>query len=324
MSLVPASFSGTWGHGGPYHDFSRWSRSSFGERIQKISVDIGKTCPNRDGTIGTAGCAFCRVDSFVPSYCNAEQPAAEQVVQGMDFFRAKYPGQRYLVYFQAFSATHGDRKSLSSAIEEVLSVDGVAGIIVGTRPDLIDDAWASYFGELSERAWVCVELGVQSSINQTLVDMNRGHDFSAVQKACARLAIQGVRIGAHLIFGLPGESPTDWNTHAQALNRLPILTLKIHHLQILKGTPYAVRFSKDSSQFPFFEPEEYVEWCADFLEQLRPDIVVERFCNESPPDMVVHPHWAGVRNYQISAMVSHVLARRGSWQGRLWNGERDA
>lgn len=317
--MLPDHIRDLWSHDGPYHDYTRWSRAHYGRRVQKISLNQKAGCPNRDGTKGTGGCSFCRVDSFTPDYCFSGLDLASQFSAGIQFFRSKYPDQAYLAYLQSYSNTYCQAQELSATLDSLSHAPGCSGIIVGTRPDLLSPEHAAVLGDWSEKTRLIVELGIESTLDSSLLLMNRGHDFSAVEQATALLAREGVLIGGHIILGLPGESREEMISHASRLNNLPLGLLKIHHLQILDGTPWAEDLRTKPAMFPFLSPEEYVHLCADFLEWLRPDMVVERFANESPRELVLFPQWDGIKNYQLASMVARELEQRGSYQGMKWN-----
>lgn len=316
--MLPDHIRDLWGHEGPYHDYTRWSRARYGRRVQKISLNQNGTCPNRDGTLGTGGCAFCRVDAFTPAYCFEGGDLAAQFAAGIAFFRAKYPDQGYFAYLQSYSNTYCHGEVLGQTLETLSKIEGCSGIIVATRPDLVGPGHASILGDWSERLPLVVELGIESTLDRSLKLMNRGHDFAAVQKACYLLAREGVLLGGHIILGLPGESAEDLPGHAERLNNLPIGLLKIHHLQVLQGTPWASRWRSEPDFFPSLNPAGYVGLCADFLEMLRPDLAIERFANESPRELVLFPRWDGVKNFELAAMVSRELQDRSSFQGQKW------
>jgi len=304
-----------WGGTLPYNDYSGFSRRRWGGRVQKISVDAGFSCPNRDGRIGTGGCAWCNVAAFVPGYCSPALSIAQQVRAGIEFFAWKYAQQRYLVYFQAFSATYAAAAQLRELYETALSLDGVVGIVVGTRPDTLDDAGIDVLADIAKRTSVCVELGVESTKDATLAAMGRGHDFSSARSAVYRLQAAGIEVGVHLILGLPGESPADFLDHAHRINQLPITTLKIHHLQILEGTRLGREYRDNPELFRLFDVAGYLEVLRVFLTNLRPDIVVERFCNESPDALLLAPRWGGLKNFAFTHLLVAELTKAGQSQG---------
>lgn len=301
----------------PYNDYSSYIKRIWGRRVQKISVDAGLTCPNRDGTLGREGCGYCTVASFVPSYCQTGHSLAEQMREGMEFFARKYAGQGYLVYFQANSNTYTDPGSLRDLMEQALDQPGVVGLVIGTRPDTLPDSMVEVLAGFARRTYLNVEIGIESTLDRSLARIGRGHDFAAVVDACDRLHGAGVGLGGHIILGLPGESFEAMLGHATRLNQLPLGTLKIHHLQILEGTRWAAEWRVDPTGFQPLALDEYLELVIRFLELLKPGLVIERLCNESPEAMLLAPRWGGVKNFVLTHMVVERLRREGRWQGRL-------
>jgi radical SAM protein (TIGR01212 family) len=308
-----------WPGGLPFNDYSSHVRRLWGHRVQKLSVDAGFSCPNRDGTLGRSGCAYCSTASFVPAYCDPRHGIGRQVRDGIDFFSRKYAGQEYLVYFQSNSNTYGDPGRLRGLFEEALAVEGVVGLVVGTRPDTLPEAVVKLLAEYAGRTSLTVELGIESTLDASLERMGRGHGFAAVTDACLRLRAAGVAYGGHVILGLPGESPVDCLAHAGRLNALGLSTLKIHHLQIVEGTRWAVVWRESPDGFDLFDVDRYVPLVADFLERLDPSVVVERLCNESPDALLLAPRWGGVKNFALSHRVAAYMESRGMWQGRLFD-----
>lgn len=304
-----------WGSDNPYNDYAGQLRRTWGGRVQKISVDAGFDCPNRDGSLGTAGCAWCDGSSFVPAYCGQRAGVAEQVRSGIDFFSHKYIGQKYLVFFQAYSGTYAEPQRLRELYRQALDVEGVVGLVVGTRPDLLSAGVVAVLAEMAARVPVTVEIGVESTLDRTLESLGRGHGFAASADAALRLRAAGLAVGAHLILGLPGENRAELLGHAERLNGLPIDQLKIHHLQILRGTPLERRYAERPDEFRLFGADEYVALLDDFVCGLRPDIAVERLCNEAPEERIVAPRWNGVKNYAVAQRLAARLRAAGRWQG---------
>ena len=222
-----------------YNDYPTYFRTPFQERVQKLSIDGGFTCPNRDGSKGVGGCSFCNNESFNPGYCRAVRGITEQIDEGIHFFARKYNGQRYLAYFQAYSNTYAPLDVLKQRYEEALAHPMISGLVVGTRPDVVNEEILDYLGGLAQRYYVCVEYGVESVNDTILRQVNRGHDFAVAEQAIRETAGRGITIGAHLIFGLPGESRESMLEGAIRLSELPIHVLKLHQLQIVKGTRLA-------------------------------------------------------------------------------------
>lgn len=288
-----------------------------GTRIQKISVNAGFTCPNRDGSKGTGGCTFCNNQTFVPEYCQPTKSVRQQVEEGIAFFKHKYATQRYLVYFQSYTNTYGNISHLKNIYEEALSHPNVEGIVVGTRPDCVDEELLTYFSALAKEKFVLIEYGVESVHDKTLLHINRGHDFSCSKNAIEQSAARGIHTGAHLILGLPGETHDMIMESAHHISTLPLDTLKLHQLQLVKGTAMEKEYLTQPEKFHFYEADEYIDLVIDFLEQLRPNIAIERFVSQSPKELLIKPKW-GYKNFEFTAKIEKRLKERNTWQGRLY------
>ena len=262
-----------------YNDYGSWLRRRFPFRVQKLMVDAGFSCPNRDGTKGTGGCVFCD----------------------------------YLAYFQAYTNTYSHLESLRRKYEEALEVDGVVGIVVGTRPDCVSTEVLDYLQQLSRQVFVLVEYGVESTNDLTLSAIHRGHDFACSQRAIGLTASRAIPVGAHVILGLPGEDAAESLRQASVISSLPLHVLKIHHLQVLRGTPLARMY--ESSPFPLYSVDAYVALLAQYVARLRGDLLLERFANVSPPDMVVAPRW-GIKGSELTRRLDDYMAAHDLWQGR--------
>ena len=285
----------------PYRDFASWITEHFPYKVQKISIDAGFSCPNRDGTISHGGCTFCDNRTFNPSYCDGKKSVTEQLEDGKKFFSRKYPEMRYLAYFQAFSNTYAPLYRLKSLYEEALAVDDVVGIIIGTRPDCIDDEKIAYLGELAKRTFVMVEYGVESVYNNVLQRVNRGHTFAQSREAIEKTHEAGILTGAHVILGLPGETREMIIQSAETISSLPIDVLKIHQLQIIRGTQMA----NSKEQIKTFELDEYIDLLCEYIRHLRPSLVLERFVSQSPKELLIAPKW-GLKNHEFT----HKLLKR--------------
>lgn len=287
-----------------YKTYSDFLSEHFTGKIQKIAVNLGMNCPNRDGTIGVGGCTYCNNLSFVPSYCQPNRTIAEQLEDGKHFFSRKYPEMRYLAYFQAYSNTYSPIDILKQRYEEALSVDKIMGIVIATRPDCVSDKLLNYLGELSKKHFVMMEYGLESCIDRTLKRINRGHDFACAANTIRRTAEKNILIGAHLILGLPGESREDMLCQADAISALPVDVIKLHQLQILKGTKMEQDFQEHPNDFLVFTPEEYAHLVLDYIKRLRSDIAIERFTNQSPLHLLSTKGW-GLKNHEFI----HILLR---------------
>ena len=308
-----------WGDNKRWNSYSSYFNRNFGQRIQKLTIDAGFSCPNRDGTVGTGGCAYCNNDAFNPSYCNPEKTISNQVEEGIEFHNKRYrKAFKYMAYFQAYSNTYAPLNVLRKIYEEALSFPSVVGLVIGTRPDCIDDEKLEYFAGLAKDYYVIIEYGVESCYDKTLLNINRGHNFNTALSAIKKTASMGINTGAHFIFGLPGETIQEMIAQVDIINEMPLNTVKFHQLQLVKGTRYVEEWKKNPSGFHFFEMDEYIEFFVDFLERLNPDFVLERFVNEVPPRYLVAPGLWSVRNSEIWGLLEKRLEQRNTWQGRLY------
>lgn len=298
-----------------YREFGDFLRERFPFKAQKIAINAGFTCPNRDGSKGRGGCTYCNNQTFNPGYCQTDKSVTDQLAEGVRFFSRKYPEMRYLAYFQAYTSTYGEQERLERLYEEALSYPGVVGLVIGTRPDCVPDRLLDYLARLSERVLVLVEYGVESTLDRTLRRINRGHDFAEAEEAIRRTAARGIAVGAHLILGLPGESRDEILGHADRLSELPLTTLKLHQLQLIRHTRMALEFERQPEDFHLFTVDEYIDLAIDFIERLDPAIALERFVSQSPKELLIAPDW-GLKNYEFTARVNRRLAERDSWQGK--------
>ena len=299
-----------------YTDVSAVLGRYFSGKVQKISVDAGFTCPNRDGTLGRGGCAYCNNRTFNPDYCAERESVTAQLEKGKLFFARKYPTMKYLSYFQAYTNTYGELSQLKALYEEALDVADVEGIVVGTRPDCVSDELLDYLAHLSQRAFVLVEYGVECTNDEKPRRLNRGHNFACSCDAIRRTAERGIPVGAHLILGLPGQSREEMVAQAAELSLLPLDTLKLHQLLIVKGARLAREYQENPSAFHLFTAAEYADVVVDFLERLNPRIAVERFASQSPKDLLIAPDW-GLKNYEFTELVKRRLRERDTRQGCL-------
>lgn len=306
-----------WGHNKRYNDFSTYFRSKFSERVQKVSVDAGFTCPNRDGTKGRGGCTYCDNKTFKPSYTNLENSVSHQIEEGIAFFSKKYKSMKFLAYFQAYTNTYAPFEHLKKLYEEALEHPKIVGLVISTRPDCIPPELLDYLEELQKKVYVMLEFGLESHLDKSLERINRGHTFVDSVWAIQETARRGINNCAHLILGLPGESREDLLEQARVISKLPVKNLKLHQLQIHKKTVFEKQFAANPEKFHLFTVEEYIELVVDYLELLSPKIIVERFVSEAPAEMVVAPKW-GLKNFEFVAKVEKRLVERETWQGRLF------
>lgn len=305
-----------------YNDFSTFLRERLGCKVQKITIDGGFTCPNRDGTLGVGGCTYCNNRTFSPTYCHRNKPVAEQMRDGIAFFSHKYPDMRYLAYFQAYTNTYASLDELKHRYEDALAVDGTLGIVIGTRPDCMPSELLDYLQQLSKQVFVLVEYGIESTFDTTLVRINRGHNYATAVDAVKRTAERAIPVGAHVILGLPGENRDMLMKQAGELSQLPLTTLKMHQLQLIRGTRMAQEFYEFPHDFNLFSLDTYVETVVDYVERLRPDIVLERFASQSPKELLIAPDW-GIKNYELVEMIKRCMRKRDTWQGKLYDSAVD-
>ena len=296
-----------------YNDYGAWMRRQFPFRVQKISIDAGFSCPNRDGHISHGGCTFCDNRTFNPAYCQPSKSITEQITEGKEFFRHKYPDMKYLAYFQAFSNTYATLDTLQRRYEEALSAEDVVGIVIGTRPDCVSDEILNYLESLNQQTFMIVEYGIESVSDDTLRRVNRGHNFECSRRAIIETHNRGILTGAHIILGLPGESAEDNVRQANIISALPIDILKLHQLQIIRGTQLAAEYERQP--FNLYTADEYIDLCRRYIERLRPDMVLERFVSQSPKELLVAPKW-GLKNYEFANRFVNYMKRMDSWQGK--------
>lgn len=299
-----------------YTELGPYLRGQLGCKVQKISLNAGFTCPNRNGEKGWGGCTYCNNQTFNPEYCRTEKSVTQQLEEGKHFFARKYPEMKYLAYFQAYTNTYGGLDELKVKYEEALSVPDVIGLVIGTRPDCMPDELLSYLSELNHRTFLMVEYGIESANDDTLRRINRGHTFAESREAIERTAAEGIRTGGHVILGLPGESRDELLRQADVISALPLTTLKLHQLQLIRGTRMAHEFELSPRDFHLFTVDEYIDLVIDYIERLRSDLVLERFVSQSPKQLLIAPDW-GLKNYEFTEKVKARMRERHAFQGRL-------
>ena len=328
-----------------YNSFVGYFKRKYGERLQKIVRDAGFTCPNRDGKVGRGGCTYCDNAAFHPSYSTAGKSLHQQLDEGIEFHKVRYrTTEHYLAYFQSFSNTYAPLERLRSLYEEALMHPQVVGIVIGTRPDCVDeekldyladlaagkvlDGWtrrlampdggaSDSFGSIRTAPIVIVEYGIESCYDRTLLRINRGHDFETARRAVHMTASRGIDVGAHFILGLPGETRQMMLDSCSLINGLPLRSVKFHQLQIVKGTRMEQEYAERPQDFERFSLDGYLDFFVDMLERLRPDLFIERFVGEVPPRFVNETPWGLIRNVELLRLLEKRLEERGSWQGRL-------
>ena len=323
-----------------YNSFVGYFKQKYGERLQKIVLDAGFTCPNRDGKVGRGGCTYCDNAAFHPAYSTAGKSLHQQMDEGIEFHKVRYrTTEHYLAYFQSFSNTYAPLERLRELYVEALQHPAVVGIVIGTRPDCVDEEKLDFLADLAGgkamQGWtrtlegpdgqgserhapvVIVEYGIESCYDVTLNRINRGHDFETARRAVMMTAERGLDMGAHFILGLPGESRRMMLESCQMINELPIRSAKFHQLQIVKGTRMEKEFAVHPEDFVQFALDEYIDFFADMLERLRPDLYIERFAGEVPPRFVNSTPWGLIRNVELLRLLDNRLRERNTWQVRL-------
>lgn len=298
-----------------YNDYSSFIKRTFGKRVQKVSINTGFSCPNRDGTKGIGGCTYCNNNSFKPFYTKPNKSVSIQLEEGISFFAKKYKTQEYLAYFQSYTNTYTDLEVLREVYWEAVNYPGIIGLVVGTRPDCISEEILNILEDISKDYYVALEFGVETTLNKTLDSINRLHTYEETVAAYEMAKNRGLHLGAHMILGLPGETRADLLEHAVKISKLPIQTLKLHHLQIIKGTKMERQLKEDPGYFNLFDPDSYIDLVTDFVSLLRPDIIIERFIAEAPPKLLIAPQWNGLKNNEIVARIDKKLVQKETWQG---------
>ncbi|MFW5892450.1 MAG: TIGR01212 family radical SAM protein [Bacteroidota bacterium] len=308
-----------WGNNRRFFSYTDYCKKKYGSRIQKVSVNAGFTCPNRDGSKGTGGCSFCNNQGFSPSYCHEDHNIGEQIEKGLKFIRKRYKKAKlFIAYFQSYSNTYDTLPILNQRYLEALNYPGISGISVGTRPDCIDEEKLDFLAELSQKYIVNLEYGVESCYEDTLLRINRGHTFKDSVRAIELTAGKGIHTGIHMIIGLPGESKEQILKQSEIISKLPVNSVKFHQLQIVSHTAMAKDFQKNSGQFYFFEPAEYADLMAEFIARLRPDISIERLAGEVPPGYNLRTSWKGIRSDEMIRLIEQQLAIKDLWQGKFY------
>ena len=287
-----------------YNDFGTWIRKQFPFRVQKISIDAGFSCPNRDGKISSGGRTYCDNRTFNPSYCDRKKTITEQLEEGKRFFAKKYPDKKFLAYFQAYTNTYAEVEALQNMYEEALRVEDFVGIVIGTRPDCVSDELLDYLEELNKRTFVLVEYGIETANDATLRRINRGHDFACSRRAVEQTHARGILTGGHIIIGLPGEDAEESLRQAPVISSLPLDILKIHQMQIIKGTKLAQQYAEQP--FHVYTVEEYIDVIVRYISLLRKDMVLERFVSQSPAHLLIAPKW-GLKNYEFTNLLNNRL-----------------
>ncbi len=301
-----------------YRDFAQFLTEHFDGKMQKIAINAGFTCPNRDGSKGRGGCTYCNNQTFNPAYCTPMQSVAEQLEEGKRFFGKKYPLMRYLAYFQAYTNTHGDIDRIMAMYREALAIDKVDGIIIGTRPDCMPQELLNQLAELHKSHWVMIEYGAETSHNSTLDFINRCHSWEDTIDAVTRTHQAGIPCGLHLILGLPGETEKMILETINKVSQLPLDTIKLHQLQLVRGTRMAKDVEEGLYDVRHFTVEEYITLCCKVIQYTSPSIAIERFVSQSPDNLLISPRW-GLKNYEFTNLLNNTIKKLGLKQGELLN-----
>ena len=313
-----------------YNSYAGYFREKYGERLQKLVIDAGFTCPNRDGTVGTGGCSYCDNAAFHPGYSTPGKSIAQQLDEGISFHQVRYRGaSHYLAYFQSFSNTYGPVDRLRQVYTEALTHPKVVGLVIGTRPDCIDDARLDLLEEIRDTPMagkeppfrtpvIQIEYGIESCYDATLEYIERGHGFECARRAVEATAARGFDVGAHFILGLPGETRQMLLDQCAAINSLPLHSIKFHQLQLVKGTRMEAEAREHPERFLQWTLDEYLDFVIDILERLRPDLYIERVAGEVPPRFVEKARWGLIRNFQILHLLDARLEARDTRQGAVW------
>ena len=309
---IPTHFSPT----KRYLDYSQYMLAFFPERIQKISIHAGFTCPNRDGSKGYGGCTFCNNESFSPAYCSSHTSISQQIEEGISFFGKKHAHQKYLAYFQSYTNSYGSMEVIKQKYSEAIHHPAISGIVIGTRPDCMSDELLDYLHEIQKNTFVLVEYGVESTNNNTLELINRGLTYEESVDAIMRTYAKGIPVAAHIILGLPSENRETILNHAKQLATLPLAIIKLHQLQIIKNTPLAKQYTDNPSFIPLYSLQEYIDLCIDFMEHIPSHICLERFVSQTPTEYRIAPNW-GIKNHEFIAKLDKRLQERNTFQGRL-------
>jgi radical SAM protein (TIGR01212 family) len=299
-----------------YYDLNSYLRGIFGCRVQKISLDAGLTCPNRDGSIATGGCIYCNSRGSGTGALQKGLSITEQIVKGKAFLTKRYKAKKFIAYFQSFSNTYGPYEKLKGLYEEALALDDIVGLSIGTRPDCVDESILTLLQGYTKDYLVWIEYGIQSIHERTLTFINRGHDVRCFRRAVEATRNRGIKICTHVILGLPFEQRADMLATAQAVAAMGIDGIKIHLLYVIRGTPMEKLYLEGA--YRCLEQEEYAKLVCDFLELLPPEMVIQRLTGDPHPDELAAPEWSLRKNETLS-LIKKILAERDSWQGKEFN-----
>jgi radical SAM protein (TIGR01212 family) len=307
-----------WGTTRRFNSYADWFARLFGGRVQKVSINAGFTCPNRDGTLGTGGCTYCNNEAFIPAYCTPEKSVTEQIEQGIAFHRHRYRrADQYIAYFQAYTNTYAGTEKLIGLYDHALNHPSVTGIVIGTRPDCVSTDLLDRLAVMARDYFIMIEYGIESVHDNILKRINRGHDYASAEKAVRETAARGLNVGAHLIFGLPGETRNMLEESAEIISSLPLTSIKIRQLQLIRGTAMAEEYKINPDAFELFSLDGYLDLVISFTERLSPGIMIDRISGEAPPRLLDDPRDWHMRSNEIFRLFEQRLGERDTWQGRL-------
>ena len=307
-----------WGTTRRFNSYADWFARLFGGRVQKVSINAGFTCPNRDGTLGTGGCTYCNNEAFIPAYCTPEKSVTEQIEQGIAFHRRRYRrAANFIAYFQAYTNTYAGTEKLISLYDEALNHPAVTGVVIGTRPDCVSTELLDRLAVMARDYFIMIEYGIESVHDETLKRINRGHDYASAEKAVLETSARGLNVGAHLIFGLPGENHSMLEESAEIISSLPLTSIKIRQLQLIRGTVMAEEYKMNPGDFELFSLDGYLDLVISFTERLAPGIMIDRISGEAPPRLLDDPRDWHMRSNEILRLFEQRLEERETWQGRL-------
>ena len=297
---------------GRFRSYNKWLQEKFGERVYKVIVDAGFTCPNRDGTVAVGGCAYCNNNSFRPPSAIKTDPIRDQVREGIEYIRKRFDAHKFIIYFQPFTNTYAETGYLRELYTDAIDHPEVVGLAIGTRPDCVDEEKIRMIDEIAQRTFVSLEFGVESIYDDTLQRVNRGHDYATFLRAMELTRRRSIHIGAHLILGFPWETREQWLAMADEMSRAGVDALKIHHLHLVRGTALAAEYAR--RPFRVLGYEEYLDLLCDFIERLDPRIVIERMFGEAPLALLVAPNWRRTKN-DLVRDIQRRFEERDVWQG---------
>jgi len=297
-----------------YNDFNTYLRSIFDCRVQKITIDAGLSCPNRNGTISTGGCIYCNARGSGTGAHAKGFSVTDQIIQGKRALSKRYKAKKFIAYFQSFSNTYGPFDRLKNLYEQALAIEDVVGLSIGTRPDCVNEQILELLQSYVKKHLVWIEYGLQSANDSTLAFINRGHDVKCFKKAVVATKNRGIKICAHVILGLPNEKKTHVLETARAVSNMEIDGIKIHLLYVVRGTKLDKLYA--AGEYKCLEQQQYADLVCDFLEHIPKNMVIQRLTGDPHPEELVAPMWA-LKKTENMALIKETLEKRDSWQGKF-------